>query len=610
MCGIVGIVSLDSHLIPFEKVQSLASLSISRGKDSSGFLYLSDNDLKVVHSNDRLSRSIQTYKSTNPSLFIGHARLTTNSSEDRQPVTLDQYSVCHNGIVVNHEQIKDELNIANPIEIDSSVFNYLAREHKLSPFNVGKFSHILNTTIEGAYSISVVDNRTSTLYLFSNHQNLYYGYIDQFFCFASEAFILSSIGCKNQILVPREGIAVSIPVALPQTYSFYKCPTKAPLLLAQVSDPRHDVSHVADTSQYLRRCTRCILPHTMPFISFNSDGVCNYCLNYSPPTNRRTLSDLTEKVAPYRRHNQFDCIVPFSGGRDSTYALYVIKEKLKLNPITYTYDWGMLTDLGRRNISRVCAQLDVPNIIYAADISFKRSNIRKNLTAWLRKPHLGMLALLTSGDKFFFKHLFTTQRSTGINLNIWGINPLETTHFKAGFLGIPPSFSQTSVYTKGKYKQLIYQYKRLEQFAVNPAYLNSSLFDTYAGEYYRTYTRKKDYFHLFDFMPWSESECDRVLRHCDWEFATDTTSSWRIGDATAAFYNYIYYTVAGFTEHDTFRSNQIREGMISRDEALSLVKHENLPRFPNIKWYLDILGLPFQETLETISRIPRLYCID
>ena len=51
------------------------------------------------------------------------------------------------------------------------------------------------------------------------------------------------------------------------------------------------------------------------------------------------------------------------------------------------------------------------------------------------------------------------------------------------------------------------------------------------------------------------------------EFAKDSKTSWRIGDGTASFYNYIYYTIAGFTEHDTFRSNQIREGVISRDQG-------------------------------------------
>jgi tRNA(Ile)-lysidine synthase TilS/MesJ len=52
---------------------------------------------------------------------------------------------------------------------------------------------------------------------------------------------------------------------------------------------------------------------------------------------------LEEFVAPYRSASgQPDCIVGFSGGRDSTYALYYVKNILRMNPIAFTFDWGML----------------------------------------------------------------------------------------------------------------------------------------------------------------------------------------------------------------------------------------------------------------------------
>ena len=87
----------------------------------------------------------------------------------------------------------------------------------------------------------------------------------------------------------------------------------------------------------------------------------------------------------------------------------------------------------------------------------------------------------------------------------------------------------------------------------------------------------------------------------------DTTTTWRIGDGTAGFYNYVYYTVAGFTEHDTFRSNQIREGQLSREKALELVQDENRPRYQNIKWYLDTLGFDFEQVIKIVNTIPKLY---
>ena len=88
---------------------------------------------------------------------------------------------------------------------------------------------------------------------------------------------------------------------------------------------------------------------------------------------------------------------------------------------------------------------------------------------------------------------------------------------------------------------------------------------------------------------------------------TDTDTTWRIGDGTAGFYNYIYYTIAGFTEHDTFRSNQVREGVLSREQALKLVEKENQPRYENIAQYLKMLNLDFSNVIKTINDVPRLW---
>jgi uncharacterized membrane protein len=100
---------------------------------------------------------------------------------------------------------------------------------------------------------------------------------------------------------------------------------------------------------------------------------------------------------------------------------------------------------------------------------------------------------------------------------------------------------------------------------------------------------------------------DGILEEYGWEKAVDTNTTWRIGDGTAAFYNYVYYTVAGFTEHDTFRSNQIREGQITREKALELVKDENRPRYQNIRWYLDTLGLDFERVINVVNSIKKIY---
>ena len=252
-------------------------------------------------------------------------------------------------------------------------------------------------------------------------------------------------------------------------------------------------------------------------------------------------------------------------------------------------------------------ELGVENIIVAADIAQKRRNIAMNLRAWLKSPHLGMISIFTAGDKHFFRHVETVKRQTGINLNLWGINPLEVTHFKTGFLGIKPDFEEKRVYTHGMVKQFRYHGHRLRAMLASPGYFNTSLWDTLSGEYYRSFTEKKDYYHVFDYWRWDEEVVDQALAGYQWEKAVDTNTTWRIGDGTAAFYNYIYYTVAGFTEHDTFRSNQIREGQMTREKALELVEDENRPRYQNIRWYLDTLGMDYTEVIKVINAMPKLY---
>ena len=115
-------------------------------------------------------------------------------------------------------------------------------------------------------------------------------------------------------------------------------------------------------------------------------------------------------------------------------------------------------------------------------------------------------------------------------------------------------------------------------------------------------------FSFFDYYPWNENEINNLIEsEYNWERAIDTDSTWRIGDGTASFYNYIYYTVAGFSEVDTFRSNQIREGLITRTDALNLSISENKARYENINWYLKAIRVPFKYAIERINSIPKLY---
>lgn len=606
MCGIFGIIS---KAINKTDLRQLVRHSKQRGVDSSGLVHLKSGVYHVDRADYSIERLLKVVSPYNSSVVFGHSRLITNGLGDNQPVVRGSIAVIHNGIIVNEEEVWSNLNTQRHFVIDSEVIVAIAEEVLENGGEIVDIPERVLSLCKGVIACAMIFPEMGKLLLFSNNGSLYIGNKGSDFYFASERYGLDLINCDNIEQIKNEDFKILEIPGSKQTLKITDFKSRSEDLIPEFKFISSEEKLLEYKKPNIKRCTKCVLPETMPFIKFDDKGVCNYCNNYRLRNVPKPKEELFTLVEPYRRPGkELDCIVPFSGGRDSCYGLHLIVNELKMKPVTYTYDWGMVTDLGRRNISRMCSQLGVENIIIAADISRKRKNIRMNLEAWLKSPHLGMMAMLTAGDKHFFRHVETVKKQTGINLNLWGVNPLEVTHFKTGFLGIEPDFEEKRVYSNGALKQFRYHAKRFMAMTESLGYFNSSLWDTLSGEYYRSFTEKQDYYHLFDYWRWDENLVNKtLLGEYDWEKAIDTPTTWRIGDGTAAFYNYVYYTVAGFTEHDTFRSNQIREGQISREEALKLLEEENQPRYPNIRWYLDTLGLDFERVIKVVNAIPKLY---
>jgi N-acetyl sugar amidotransferase len=106
----------------------------------------------------------------------------------------------------------------------------------------------------------------------------------------------------------------------------------------------------------IRYCTRCVMPETKPDLWFDEVGVCSACQNFQTRADvdwdaRRT--ELIEVVDRYRSNSAgYDCVVPVSGGKDSTYQTIRVLE-LGLNPLCVTASTDKLSDIGRRNIENL-----------------------------------------------------------------------------------------------------------------------------------------------------------------------------------------------------------------------------------------------------------------
>ncbi|MEL0144950.1 MAG: N-acetyl sugar amidotransferase, partial [Alphaproteobacteria bacterium] len=100
-------------------------------------------------------------------------------------------------------------------------------------------------------------------------------------------------------------------------------------------------------------CRRCLMPSTRPRIVFDDTGVCNGCLNADAKDDidwaarKAEFEQLVEENRPAKGH--YDCIVPWSGGKDSSAIAWRLKHDYGLNPLLVTFSPMIPTDVGVHN---------------------------------------------------------------------------------------------------------------------------------------------------------------------------------------------------------------------------------------------------------------------
>jgi glucosamine--fructose-6-phosphate aminotransferase (isomerizing) len=670
MCGIFGLVSGEKSALSRKDagtiIDGLFALSEMRGKESAGISIRSTATQKVgvykqslpatklikssgykQFTGQYLDPNFENQKANNAFAAIAHARLVTNGTQNdntnNQPIIKNGAIGVHNGIVCNIDEMwQEHADLNREYEVDTEWLIGLMRQALQNGESAEATTAKAFDEIEGTASTALLFDNSNDVLLGTNCGSLYYltNSAKTVLVFASEKMILTDLLDKGNLravlgepavvwMESGHGLVIDAttcelkPFDVKQGGNTQLTPAKPAFTVVDASPKKQSnivmvntmpddhyqalMEFNVDEINDLKRCTKCILPDTFPFIEFDDAGVCSYC-NSHEQLKFEGMLPLEEQLAKHRKSNgEPDCIVTLSGGRDSCYVLHNFVEEFNMTPIAYTYDWGMVTDLARRNAARMCGALGVEHIVISADINTKRSNIKKNVNAWLKRPKLGTIPLFMAGDKQYFYYANMLKKKYKIDLVVMGENMLETTNFKSGFCGIKPKFGTENTFTltgADKLKMLWFYGK---EYMLNPSYLNSSMRDTMHA-FFTYYFMDKDNLNLFDYMEWDEEKVnDVLLNQYNWELSPDTTTTWRIGDGTAAFYNYIYYNVAGFSEFDTFRSNQIREGMITREEAIRLVNIENMPRYESFKWYCDTVGVDFERAVKRINAIPKFY---
>ena len=126
-------------------------------------------------------------------------------------------------------------------------------------------------------------------------------------------------------------------------------------------------------AEQLTNCAQCTIPSNVPGIILNEQGLCNMCLQYNAVKDKcqeyfKTEDDLRNLIsaAGTRRKGQYDCLLLFSGGKDSTYVLYRLVE-MGLKVLTFTFDNGFISKSAFENIARTTGELGVDHLTMTTD---------------------------------------------------------------------------------------------------------------------------------------------------------------------------------------------------------------------------------------------------
>jgi len=124
----------------------------------------------------------------------------------------------------------------------------------------------------------------------------------------------------------------------------------------------------------MKICVNCVLPETFPGISFNQNGLCNFCQEFKgrehlEKEKKKYRQKFEELLNKFKDSSSYDALMAYSGGKDSTYTLSILKEKYNLKVLALTFDNGFLSEQAFKNIREVVENLGMDHIFFKPDFS-------------------------------------------------------------------------------------------------------------------------------------------------------------------------------------------------------------------------------------------------
>ena len=183
-------------------------------------------------------------------------------------------------------------------------------------------------------------------------------------------------------------------------------------------------------------CKRCVANYTIESLNLDNQHICQFCkihdeMEKEYPLNDNSFNELikiSEQIKKDGNGKKYDCVVGVSGGKDSSYLLYLVKTKLKLRPLAVHYDNGFDSDTSVSNILRICEALDVDLETKVADWEKFKNITRAFFIAGVSDPD-------TPTDVGIFKSMYEVAYKekikyvfNGHSFRTEGIEPLDWTY--------------------------------------------------------------------------------------------------------------------------------------------------------------------------------------
>ena len=353
----------------------------------------------------------------------------------------------------------------------------------------------------------------------------------------------------------------------------------------------------------MKLCTKCVMPVTAESLSFDDQGQCSVChqIEYKQQNinwEQRNI-DLHTLIELYRGKYDYDCIVPFSGGKDSTYTLWYIVKKLKLKPLVIRFDHGFMR----------------PNLQECAERTFKRLgvDVLHFTSNWQVVRKLMFEALVRRGDFCWHCHtgIFAYPMQIAIKFNVplifWGEPDGEYSSFysydeiqeadikrfnKVINLGINAEDmvgmldNSISNYPVNDRDLKPYTYPSLKE--IRAAKLKSVFLGTYIP-----WDVKKQVQIIKDELDWKEDQVEGVPSEYGYE---------KIECFMQGVRDYIKFLKRGFGRTTHLASIDIRNDRLTREHALELVNEFDGKRPASLDMFLDILGITEDDFMSVISK--------